>query len=681
MWATLPGATAEELLREVVIFESTEVTDAGVVQFAGVERAQREPLWTEESAQEPPDVHIAASIEAFLADVTGDPSAAIEVAVGLDREQWDDTVSVPHQQALALLDGQVATNCDLAAVRAATVEQRSLAGQSVVDEVSAQIESLGGRVLSSSGLTGTLTFTASRAALQAILELPEIGSLDIPVEPSEDAGISMTVTGDLDGIELSDLIQAEPFYLQGYEGSTTEQIGVTETEALTALNTHVSFYTLPQGDPANINRVHACGGTGSICTSQLNWAPATVHSTSVTSIIASDLTAGQDTSYTGTDTTDQRNRSGIARKGYTLNISDWPETERDRAIDIFAADPDVFLLNHSASGNVDPECTGADANSDAWNALYEAGIATFQSNGNANHDVITDCTVQSPGSALGMMTVAAYQVNSSGAEVLYSGNSLGGAGSEGGGRSINGLTAPSNRTLSADSTSATGYKSNAFCCTSGATPALTGAAALFRQYWRAERTSLIDDPGILYANLLLMGDRENHSGYLSTGFDSITGAGKIRLRTWDPAGLDDPSGWSSGTVCVPNGQSVNYTIHSGSAIPSHVDYLKVVAWWYDHDHDDGNPHDKIDLRIQKQVISGVWTTPSHWKSETDDNKQRVYATDVTGEVVRFQLSGRSVSGSDEGCGTDANKVYWALLWEDNARDDDSTLTTYTRPEP
>jgi hypothetical protein len=44
------------------------------------------------------------------------------------------------------------------------------------------------------------------------------------------------------------------------------------------------------------------------------------------------------------------------------------------------------------------------------------------------------------------------------------------------------------------------------------------------------------------------------------------------------------------------------------------------------------------------------------------------------------LEGRAVTSDDEGCFMNGNRVYYAWLYEDADRDDDTDLPTYVRPE-
>ncbi|MEQ1507972.1 MAG: hypothetical protein ABMB14_37435, partial [Myxococcota bacterium] len=690
VWAEHPSWSAAELLDNVDVFDAISITDSGAATSSGVALVER--VFDEDvrpAVAEEPSQHLADPIVAFLSDLDGDPAAELEVAVAVDRESWDDSVSVPYQQALAMVEGRVFTECDLEQVRTDTLAARLEAGEAALAPLVAQIEALGGRVSTWSAHAGTITLSAGRVALGDILALPELTTADLPPRTADDAGISMTVTGEaLDGMESSDLLQVEPLYLQGYEGRIQEHVAVFEPDASNTRNSHASFYDRLWTDPSATLRVVACLGSGSTCTYS-GIANGTAHPTDVTSTLASDLTEGQDPLYPGTSgTQNQRQRSGVARKTSVVTITDYPTTERDRAISVVLNPTDsldVRVVTHSASDNAeDSTCTGATANSRAWNAMYEGGMGVFQSNGNTPPAAVgspastaNDCSVHSPGSAIGLFVSSAYSVNAQGAEYLYALNGQGGTSLEGAGRTIIGMLTPTKRTLLAEESSSASpqYDPLTFCCSSGSTPALTGSAVVFRQFYRTEKSTAIDDPGVLYVNLLLMGDRRDAAaGRLSSGFHNLTGAGILRLRTWDDEGLDGPAGWASGQICVHQSESVYLPVNAQTALPAAVDYLKAVSWWYDHDHDDGNPHDKIDLSLQ-QKVGTQWLTVVGGVSATDDNRQRVYVTGVAGSTYRLRLYGRSVVGSGEGCGTNGNKVYHALVFEDNARDDDAPLTT------
>jgi len=148
------------------------------------------------------------------------------------------------------------------------------------------------------------------------------------------------------------------------------------------------------------------------------------------------------------------------------------------------------------------------------------------------------------------------------------------------------------------------------------------------------------------------------------------------LRAFDATGLDNPAGWSSGSVCVADGQSVYITVNNGSIIANAADYIKATTWWYDKNHDVGLDHAKVDLGLE--YWNGMWMGIQ--TGATNDNKQRVLHDAPAGSSWRLRITGRSIATDIEGCGSNAVRVYYAWMYEDNARDDDANLSTYIRPE-
>ncbi|NOY25171.1 MAG: hypothetical protein GXP62_04785 [Oligoflexia bacterium] len=230
---------------------------------------------------------------------------------------------------------------------------------------------------------------------------------------------------------------------------------------------------------------------------------------------------------------------------------------------------------------------------------------------------------------------------------------------------------------SEDSTASPQYTTG-LNATSGATPTVTGSAALYRDWYLDVAGTMIDSPGVLYASLLLMGDRYDESGtYLDSGFDELTGAGKLRMRKWD--NLDKPARADEGIVCVDDGSS-SYISLDDDPLDADVDMVKATIWWYDHRHDSGAaPHDKVHLALQAyDSRTSSWLTVK--LSNTDDSKQRVYVTGVANQKYRLKITGSDVTSDVEGCGTDSTRVYWAYLFEDQDRDTGTNLDDQIRPE-
>ena len=333
------------------------------------------------------------------------------------------------------------------------------------------------------------------------------------------------------------------------------------------------------------------------------------------------------------------------------------------------------------------------------NSMYEAGIAWINSAGNNGHPDPDDCTVGRGAAAIGALAVNAIRVEDDppmspfldNIETMADKSSQGGNGSLTGdayGRSVVAFASYTGHNLRAEGQASANPQysdvTQRFGITSASAPTAAGAAALFRQWYKAEQSDLIDDPGIMYAQLHLMTDGLVDlptEAYDLIGFDGLYGGGRLRLRAFDPDGLDAPGGWAAGSVCVAHGTTANVDLNAGSALSAGVDYIKAVTWTYDHDHDDspGAGHDRFSLTLGYHNGS-AWVEAV--TDASNDNKHRVFVDDaVGGKPWRLRISGVAVNSDNEGCGTDANRVYYAIVFEDNARDDDTTLSTFVRPEP
>ena len=191
-----------------------------------------------------------------------------------------------------------------------------------------------------------------------------------------------------------------------------------------------------------------------------------------------------------------------------------------------------------------------------------------------------------------------------------------------------------------------------------------------------EFSTLIDDPGIVYANMLLWGDRTATTGLLTSGYSNLWGAGKLRLRA--PVLLDAPSRWATGRTCVhANGAFVHVMTPNGP-LSSDVDVMRIVVWWYDHRHDGGTDNDRMKLRVEKRLPAGAWSNHAT-PPLTDDNRLR-YHEDFPpgGYEYRFKVEPVSVTSDVEGCGNNSAFIHWAYFWEDSDRE--PPVLTPIRPE-
>lgn len=529
----------------------------------------------------------------------------------------------------------------------------------------------------------------------AVPETASLGSvtaLELAANEEDDAGYGWTVTGTMvNGYELEDLIQSDQYYDDTY-WAFGEIIGMYESNSDNIYIDHPGFE-----DVFGSDRVTNCTWSGGSCTSSAP-DPGGSHATATASVLVGDITAAQDATETPLSGTNWRERSGVARMAEVVGAS---------SLSYFSsASFDGALVNRSSSTSGDPDCDGACTACVTWNGLYEGGLGLFKSAGNDGHGGDTDdCRVGPPGAAMGSFTVAAYLVNDDDDEAIYNndddhGSSRGGTAVDGRGRSIIALAAPSgiqypypySDSLLASMRYGTdwagdGGSPDSFCCTSAATPVAAGAGALFREWYYANVDSSIDDPGILYANMLLMGDRtqEGTSTRMTEGYDGLWGAGKLRLRMFDLQGMDKPWAWGDGTACVDDGAYTFVTIAS-SPLDSDVDVLRVVAWWYDRRHDDSTTStvDSVSMEVRRYDSWIVPVVPGSGTVVADDagtdNKLRVHVANPTsGKYYRVRFSGDDVTSDGEGCGTDSMRVYYAWFYEDSDREAAEALP-YIRPE-
>jgi hypothetical protein len=191
--------------------------------------------------------------------------------------------------------------------------------------------------------------------------------------------------------------------------------------------------------------------------------------------------------------------------------------------------------------------------------------------------------------------------------------------------------------------------------TSLATPAVTGAALLYREFYLTKYSRLIEDPGIAMVNLLVRGDRS--AAPSTNGHNVGVGAGRLQMWMTNTPALTPSWGWGTGRVCVADGEEV--TIPIRGSLPADVKGLRAVAWW----KDTPGKRDFVDLAVLR---NGAVVKQD---SANADVKKRVALTgsELTPSAqYELRLFGDDIRGRDE-CGSNQEKlVYWAFLYADEA---------------
>ena len=694
---TLGTSDLEEILRHIITEGMVVEDEEGWRKFEWI-RANEATLATvgRTVTTEPVEIPLPTMGTSLdMALLASSASEELEVEMCIRRQQWRPVGTLSRDIDLAVLRGEVSTWGDIRQVRHERHQNSLQIGADTINDFLMKFEQRGVVLHQASRVSGCLTVLAPTNVVEEMIADPIIASAELAEqEIMEDAGYSWTVEGPtLTGYELEDLIQSTQFYEEGYSGD--ERIAIVDGDG-PVYRMHLGF-----DDASGIDRVENCGNPDSNDECQDNLNPDTgaisevaAHANAATSMVLGDITADQDTDHT--NDIPQRRRSGVARGATALAITlddDWSDI-------ILAESPEMAMMVKVSGGtptdssgdyNNTVDCTGTETNARKLNYLFEEGVAVFQSAGNTGHGASKKCKVRPLAAAMGAFTVGAYRVSDpADNEVIDNDSARGGTSDaggiiDGGGRTIIDLMGPAryknayphydareNQPPKESFYYGTDWGSdgipNDFPNTSSSTPVVAGAAALFREWWLDDIGSAINNPERLYVQMLLMGDRTGESSTLTTGFDGLWGAGKLRLRKYDAAGMDAPAGLRWGNTCVDDEDYVYIDLHpSWQTLPGDINMLKTVIWWYDTRHDDGTAHAKIDLAIQ-------WDDNSTWTdvatSETDDNRQHVYI-EPNNVAYRAEFYGRDVSGitTSQGCGTDSIKVWFAAYMEDSDRDD------------
>ena len=401
------------------------------------------------------------------------------------------------------------------------------------------------------------------------------------------------------------------------------------------------------------------------------------HATAVAGIIGGDLRDDQDEFLDCPIT--QVNRSGFAGEahGYFLEVKNGDGFLN--AVDkILELSPAPTVVNVSMGFlNIPQDCSGESVYSQAVNQFFEHGILSVHAGSNEGHADPDDCTVAPPGDAAAAFTVGGTgnygifdQILGDASTVRnaepYDSTPRGGTSEEGKGFGVVDLAsyAHSARLFGSD-----GYHQNEFSGTSFAAPTVSAAALIAKDYFLQEwdnTDGFFDDPGVLFANMLLWGDRASESGVkLTEGFDPLLGAGRLNARLWESDGMGDTWLFQTGSTCVDEDSTHDIEIDDLIAVPNDVDSLKAVVFWYDPNHQEGGALDDIDVElIDIQDPNNPGDDVVLASSLSIDHKERVYSTDVAGKTLILRLTGLFISGEDAECGDLSRKIYYALRYQD-----------------
>jgi hypothetical protein len=558
-------------------------TEEGGVEhrFMGLVEHDREPAQGVESQAPSPLPGTALPVvnPSLKAAVVRDPDAPLVVELSLDRRREPGITS---QLELEIARGAVETVVDYRARKRALRISREARIDALQEPVVGILESLGGRVVYRCRNTHCLTVELRGKVLDQLLtQAPVIVRAELPGVWQDDA---------VGGVHVVNGSQLSPAIDSGYDGKITgSDIEIAQIESTVPRYANVGFWNGPPAspNPKRLVKRYDCGSSS--CTELLgnDTSEDGEHATMVAGLMIGDLRDGQDLNHTTTNA--RIERSGYAGEARLISLGG----NRTTAIDQLPDMDDVRILNMSStiSSPGDPSCLGQTSISTQANEVYENGIAFFKSAGNDGNSTSTDCKIGDPGSAIGVFSVGNHSTSSNYANTgtgeaavrdnaIASSSSRGGTSTQGAGRTIVGITAYGCRTRTFNLSGTYGWEdSGTPCGTSLSTPTVTAAAANFSDWFMTTHGNLIDNPGILYVNMLLMGDRQGESGFRTTRFDGLWGGGRLQARQFMDSTMDAPWEWASGWSCIDHGEdySVNMNVSGGpQPLPSDAGYVKAA---------------------------------------------------------------------------------------------------------
>lgn len=342
-----------------------------------------------------------------------------------ESEPWETTrvlISVseaeyPGVQAefeAAVARGEVLTVDDEEALNALLLEELAALVAESQQPVLSAIEEMGGTVGAVHVYLFGLDAELTPEMVESLAALDEIERMDADSEGVSSALVTGTQV--IAGTQIAQLINS------GNDGSYgTPNMHTAIIDQYDYHDEHPGFKDTSAAGTRIAGRFTCSSVT---CTSILNFAVPLAgnpeHATMTAGLLFGDLRDAQDPVYPGANTAAQIERSGYAGEawGYLFKLNTGLASQAIVAFDrIIALNPKPrVVVSVIGFPTDDPNCLGQSTLSRRANDLYEAGILLVQSAGNTAHPA-ADCTVTSPGSAIGTFTVGGHGNDTMGTEL------------------------------------------------------------------------------------------------------------------------------------------------------------------------------------------------------------------------------------------------------------------------
>ena len=303
--------------------------------------------------------------------------------------------------------------------------------------------------------------------------------------------------------------------------------------------------------------------------------------------------------------------------------------------------------------NLSQSCTTCDpCSQDSWaveavNRAMLSGILVVSTPGNVGH--ARGCSVRPPGTASGSFTVNASQVRGDLATAdLTDGSARGG---DRWGRSLVDLVAPGGREGDNQADWDDTWRDMGVG-TSYAAP-LVAAAGADLSHWMTALwgSAATEHVGLLYAELLLAGDRED-------GPDPDWGFGRLNARPLLPGHLQAPWQHRWWAFLLDDGEVQTLPVYDAGSLPAATGRLEVVGWWHEPNLAEG----EIPAAVAVSACSDEACVPAVVEAGT----AHLVVPDPGGRSWTLVVEGLAVTASTDPWffpGEPVRTIHLAATWE------------------
>lgn len=323
--------------------------------------------------------------------------------------------------------------------------------------------------------------------------------------------------------------------------------------------------------------------TGTSCVTTTTNASGTTHGTVVAYAALGSIEAGQDSNFTGTNTLEQKKRSGQASGAHFYYYIVDTFASSVRALERAVSDG-VDIMNHSRSNPYDIETTPCSVTenisnfNEAVRNAMSAGVLFVNTSGNKVD--AAPCTLGYPSWRPEVLSVSGLNTSSDTTDYKSTSMSptvaswsqgpvkIGVFGNPFGYLSGTGITLSAPGVYDGSKIYAAGpnsYGSGTWVGSSFAAPTVAGAAALLKSAFFDIGWGTVS-PQVLYVNMLAQADGWSSvsNSFQKTKFDKISGAGRLNMHYPSNENLMVPWGWGWRSFTIHDGETVTWTVGDGT---------------------------------------------------------------------------------------------------------------------